>query len=432
MSKDFFITDHRIFDPLHKFIRFDELEKEIINSFPFQRLHDLKQLGATYFVYPGATNTRFAHSLGVMHIATTIYETICKFIRPDIFHFVPRKGSAEYFYWKKVIRVAALCHDLGHLPFSHVAEKDLLGEKGHEELTQKIIYSDFLMPIFEKMMNKEGYLPHGIKRNFVEDVCRASLGPDSFSESSSWEKIMSQIITADFFGADRIDYLLRDSLSTGVMHGSFDFHQLIEMLRILPCEDGQFCLGIDAKGVESCEALLLARYFMYRRIYQHPAVMSYHFHLRRFMKGYFEEFDFNNVDKYLKTSDSNILLSMKNAAFDEEHPLQSEARRVLFKGKRFKAIPIPIEVDLSEFKKSCDFPSDHVFFEESEAFLSENDLSFPVAKELFSIKPVEAFSEILNSIPATSRNWVFAHQDVYEKVIQKVQAMVKGSSVSKN
>lgn len=430
MSKDFFITDHRIFDPLHKFIRFDELEKELINSLPFQRLHDLKQLGATYFVYPGATHTRFAHSLGVMEIATKIYETICKFIRPDIFHLVPRKGSSEYFYWKKVVRVAALCHDLGHLPFSHVAEKDLLGEKGHEVLTKKIIYSDFLLPILDKMMTEEGYLPHGIKRNFIDDVCKVSLG--TFLESGSWEKVMSQIITADFFGADRIDYLLRDSLSTGVMHGSFDFHQLIEMLRILPCEEGHFCLGIDAKGIESCEALLLARYFMYRRIYQHPAVMSYHFHLRRFMKGYYKDFDFNRIDQYLKISDSDILIAMKKVAFEEGHPLQEEAKRVLFKAKRFKAIPIPFATDIKELKKNKEFLSECVYFEKSEAFLLEKDLSFPVAKELFSIKPAEAFSEILTAVPATSRNWVFSHQDHYESITHKVRAFTKGSSVTKD
>lgn len=425
MAKDFFTTDHRIFDPLHHFIRFDELEKEIIDSVPFQRLHDIHQLGATFLVYPGATHKRFAHSLGVMQIATRIYETLCKFIRPDIFHFVPRKGSPEYFYWKKVIRVAALCHDMGHLPFSHVAEKDLLGEKGHESLTKKIIESDFLLPIFDKMVKKEGYIPHGIKRDFVEDVCKVALGPSHFAENNSWERIMSQIITADFFGADRMDYLLRDSMTTGVMHGSFDFHQLIEMLRILPYEEGHFCLGIESKGVEACEALLLARYFMYRRVYQHPAVMSYHFHLRRFMRGYFEDFDFNNVDQFLKTSDSNILISMKKAAFDAEHPLQQEAKRILFKEKRFKAIPIPIEIDLKELEKNSDIPQEQIFFEESDAFLSDEDLSFPVAKELFSIKPVEAFSEILTSIPSTSRNWVYVDQGRQGAFIERMETLTK-------
>ena len=92
-------------------------------------------------------------------------------------------------------------------------------------------------------------------------------------------------------------------------------------------------------------------------------------------------------------------------------------------------------VDLTEFKKSCNLPNERIFFEESEAFLSENDLSFPVAKELFSIKPAEAFSEILNSIPTTTRNWVFVNQYIYEEVSQRVRDLTKtkkGPSVSKD
>ena len=143
------------------------------------------------------------------------------------------------------------------------------------------------------------------------------------------------------------------------------------------------------------------------------------------MRGYFEDFDFNDVDQYLKTSDSNILISIKKAAFNPEHPLQLEAKRILFKEKRFKAIPIPIEVDLNELEKNSDIPEEQIFFEESDAFLSEEDLSFPVAKELFSIKPVEAFSEILTSIPSTSRNWVYVDQERQSSFIERMETLTK-------
>jgi len=422
MTKDFYITDNRIFDPLHQFIRFDELEKEVIDSLPFQRLHDIHQLGVTYQVYPGATHSRFEHSLGVMQLATSMFEILCKFLRPDIFLFVPRKGSQEYFYWKKVLRIAALCHDIGHLPFSHVAEHDLLGEKGHEKMLKKIIYSDHLLPILEKMTQREGYLPKEHKDDFVEDICNIATG----NIQGSWQKIISEIIIADFFGADRIDYLLRDSLNTGVMYGSFDFHQLIEMLRILPLDKEQYCLGIDSKGMEACEALLLSRYFMYRRVYQHPAVVSYHFHLRRFMKEYFKDFDFDDVDQFLKISDADILCDMKKISFSKEHPQSLEARRVLFKEKRFKAIAVSEHVDFEQLQANIEekgIDTDKIYFEVTKPFLSEKDLSFPVAKELFSVKPVEAFSEILSSIPSTSRNWIFVDPNFQSEVISIVESM---------
>ena len=105
MVKDFVSTQKRIYDSVHGFIRFDEYERKLIDSKPFQRLHFIHQLGIGYLVYPGATHSRFEHSLGVMDLATRIYNRICKTARPDVLHLVPREGSAEYVYWKKVIRI---------------------------------------------------------------------------------------------------------------------------------------------------------------------------------------------------------------------------------------------------------------------------------------------------------------------------------------
>src|SRR5579863_6050989 len=96
MVKDFLHADKKIYDSVHGFIPFDEFEKELIDSVPFQRLHYIHQLGIAYLVYPGATHTRFEHSLGVMLLASLMFDKICKSVRPDVFHFVPRKGSSEF------------------------------------------------------------------------------------------------------------------------------------------------------------------------------------------------------------------------------------------------------------------------------------------------------------------------------------------------
>ena len=117
MVKDFAHATKRIYDPVHGFIRFDEHEKRLINSFPFQRLHYIRQLGLAYFVYPGATHTRFEHSLGVMELATRMYRQLCRTVRPDLFHFIPRKGSLEYVYWEKMSCAWQLCAMTGTSAF---------------------------------------------------------------------------------------------------------------------------------------------------------------------------------------------------------------------------------------------------------------------------------------------------------------------------
>ena len=148
MVKKFLSSHYRIYDAVHGFIRFDEYEKQLIDSLPFQRLRYINQLGMGYLVFPGATHKRFEHSLGVMDLSSKIYTRICQYSRPDIFYLIPRKGSFEYTYWKKVLRLAALCHDLGHLPFSHVAECDVLKKGCHEQYTFEIINSSFLENIW--------------------------------------------------------------------------------------------------------------------------------------------------------------------------------------------------------------------------------------------------------------------------------------------
>ena len=252
----------KIYDPIHGFIKLGELEAWLVDSPVFQRLHDIRQLGVTYLVYPGATHTRFEHSLGVMHVATEIFDQITAKYPPC--------HAYNLEYWRQIVRLSALCHDLGHLPFSHVAEKILLGKGGHERWTLNVIESSFLEPLWQKIScGDQGCCPR-------DDVIRISLGEEKLKEINhplantpftDWEKVMSQVITGDFFGADRIDYLLRDTKCTGVSYGLFDYAQLIEMLCILPDTDSQrLVLGVEENGIESCEALLLARHFMHKRV----------------------------------------------------------------------------------------------------------------------------------------------------------------------
>jgi uncharacterized protein len=233
---------HEIRDAIHIFVRLDSDERRILNSAPFQRLRDIHQLAMTYLVYPGATHRRFEHSLGVMELASRIYDVVAN---PQNLYsdaarkLVPEPGSFDYQLWRRVLRMAALCHDMGHLPFSHAPEDLLPAGWSHERISLEIIRSDQLKPIWDEL-----------KIN-PEHVAKLAVGQQAYGQPfSEWEDILTEIITGDAFGADRIDYLLRDSLHAGVSYGRFDHFRLVDTLRILPKneESKELTLGIHSRG----------------------------------------------------------------------------------------------------------------------------------------------------------------------------------------
>jgi hypothetical protein len=422
MVKNFLFADKKIYDSVHGFIPFDEFEKELIDSIPFQRLHYIHQLGIAYLVYPGATHTRFEHSLGVMHLASLMFDKICKSVRPDVFHFVPRKGSSDFLYWRRVLRMAALCHDLGHLPFSHVAEKEILGASGHERMTIKVIDSEHLEPVWDKLRESPCYLADVVERDIMEDIKKIAVGEEKWKELTGkgftpWELIVSDIITGDFFGADRIDYLLRDAKTTGVAFGTFDYHQLIEMLRILPSVDrgaDELQLGIDENGIESCEALLLARHFMHRRIYQYSSVKAYNFHLRRYMKANFSANMLQDLEIFLSISDTDVISSLNKAAKDPKLPGHTDAKCVIYRQHRFRAIALPDnlkESDLKEYKAQNKLKDKEIEWEFHIDETPTGRLTFPVSRRHVIVQKACNCSDLLLKVPTKKSNWVYISPD---------------------
>jgi HD superfamily phosphohydrolase len=393
----------KIYDSVHGFIRFNELESHLIDSLPFQRLHYLHQLGIAYLVYPGATHTRFEHSLGVMELGTRIFERIWE-------KFDGEKPDREY--WCQIVRLAALCHDLGHLPFSHVAEKLILGNSGHEKWTMNILSSAALQPVWHLIEQK--YL----KKNVLQDVIKLAIGEKKLKKMgfdfhfSAWERVLCQVVTDDFFGADRIDYLLRDAKCTGVSYGLFDFHQLIEMLVILPCPQGGWQLGIEENGIESCEALLLARHFMHKRVYQYPSVKAFSFHLSRFMKT---EWQHPDIEKYLSWTDNDVLCAIQRAQVDPDHPGHLDALSIVIRAKRFKAIACAknVSIDQAEqVRKELHIPVAAFTTEFPHSSHEDSSSTFPVLKANGSVVDSSSCSEI--TIPSGSASWVYIAPE-YEK-----------------
>jgi len=322
---------HEVRDPIHGFIKLDSEERKLVNSKPFQRLRHIHQLALTYLVYPSATHRRFEHSLGVMDLAGRVYDVVTdpENIRHDsVRDLVPRRGEHDWSYWRRVVRAAALCHDMGHLPFSHAAEKDLL-PKGvrHEDLSRELIFSDWLATEIRDL------------KISADDVAKIAVGPKYFARAkgkekyqfSTLESILYEIIGGDAFGADRMDYLLRDAYHAGVAYGRFDHLRLIETLRILPREDQESIepdMGVTVGGLQAAESLLWARYFMYTQLYFHPVRRIYDMHLTEFLAQALPGGMYHvELEEHLAMTDNEVLASMNRASLDASAVANAPAAR---------------------------------------------------------------------------------------------------------
>jgi uncharacterized protein len=184
---------HEFRDPIHTFIVIDNRERNIIDSRPFQRLRNISQLALTYLVYPGATHRRFEHSLGVMELASRVFDTITRKenIHDGVRDIIPDEDVLPLF--KKMLRAAALCHDIGHLPFSHAAEEELLPEGwDHERLSEELIRSPEMQAIWREDPQFN-----------VETLVKLAIGPKKLARRgvafSPWEAVLAEIIVGDAF-----------------------------------------------------------------------------------------------------------------------------------------------------------------------------------------------------------------------------------------
>ena len=331
---------HEIRDPVHVFINVDTAEREVIDSRPVQRLRHVHQLALQYLVYPGATHKRFEHALGVMELASKVYDTITRgdHVLGSIRDQLPELSNNDQMgYWRRVLRMAALCHDIGHLPFSHAAEHDLLPEGWtHELLTNSLLRSDLMQNIWRSIRPPLD----------VDDVAKLAVGKEKLPDAnfSLWEEVLSEIIVGDAFGVDRMDYLLRDSLHAGVQYGRFDHHRLVDTLRILPKSDeseqsGEPTLGLEIGGLHSAEAMLLARYSMFAQLYLHPVRRAYDKHLIEFLSGWLPEGRFPiDPQEFINFTDIEVLASIADSARSGATDAWSMAAKRIAERNHFKII----------------------------------------------------------------------------------------------
>jgi len=258
-------------DPVHGFIRADPLEAALIDSRPVQRLRWIRQLGLTFMVFPGAEHSRFSHALGAMHLAGRLYDALTARGGAP---FPAGAGTRE----RRLVRAAALLHDVGHAPFSHSAEGQFEGGIDHEEMTRRLLATDEIAAVFER-------LGGGLAAADVARLLAAGAGEaEGEAEPAADQRLLAQIVSGEL-DADKMDYLLRDGLYCGVRYGSYDLERLLDTVAAIEDpETGGWGIGVDEGGVHALEALVMARYYMFTQVYFSVIGKALELHLSRWLE----------------------------------------------------------------------------------------------------------------------------------------------------
>ncbi|MDI9643646.1 MAG: HD domain-containing protein [Candidatus Verstraetearchaeota archaeon] len=283
-------------DPVHGYIHITEAEKDLIDSLPLQRLRRIKQLVFADLVYPGANHTRFEHSVGVMHLAGLLGKALSTEMTEDD---VQR------------MRIAGLCHDLGHGPFSHTFEQILIRKlnKTHEDLTPWIVRETELKEILSR---------HGYSADEIADL---AVGRDNNARA-----FMNQIISSAV-DVDKMDFLSRDTHHTGAEYGKIDIYRLIYTMGVI--ED---TLVVDSSALAALEAFLIARVESFRAIYYHKTARAAQILLVRALEAAEEELGlcgFKVADEYLELDDYSVWSELKRCDKSSQIIRDLECRRLL-------------------------------------------------------------------------------------------------------
>lgn len=326
------ITTYKIInDPVHGFVNIPSgLILEIVEHPYFQRLRDIKQLGLTNLVYPGATHSRLLHALGAMHLMK------------DAIMNLQSKGVDISKTEEDASMAAILLHDAGHGPFSHALENNIIQGISHEEISLALM----------RAINVE----KGGRLNTAIEIFE-----DKYSKHFLHQLVSSQL------DVDRLDYLKRDSFFSGVAEGMIGLERIIKMLHV-----HNNSLVVEQKGIYSIEKFLISRRLMYWQVYLHKTVIAAEQLLiqilRRarllskgstvlpgspaisfFLKNSFSPEELNRkdvLDKFTLLDDTDIMSAIKQWQFSEDKILS-----VLCKMLTARKLP-KIVISATPFEKS--------------------------------------------------------------------------------
>ena len=296
-------------DPVHGSIHIDDDEIPIITTPFFQRLRNIKQLGLSEYVFPGATHTRFIHSIGVMSIGDKVFNKIFKKITP----------SKDIKRLEKTFKLSCLLHDIGHAPLSHATESVMpliqslniskrhisIDEKrsnrqaNHEDYTIKTITDSSLVESL-KMVERD----LEVDKDCIADlVSGKTQNPEYFSiDGINYFPVLHQLVSSEL-DCDRMDYLLRDAYFCGVSYGRFDLDWMIDNIEACIIDNNAY-LGISERAVATFDDFLLSRFHMFLQVYFHYRSVCLEQLLLKYFKGSPSEYCIpSDIEKYILHDD---------------------------------------------------------------------------------------------------------------------------------
>lgn len=300
-------------DPVHGSIPIHDAEIEILEHPFFQRLRNIKQLGFSEYVFPGATHTRYLHSIGVMNVATLVFNSLFK-----------DQTSKDILRLKESLRLGCLLHDIGHAPLSHSTESVMpmvsalklpkqfqKGERQatHEDYTIKSITDSSFTNAFKGVTKEFGIDPKAIAELVIGETTDASY----FTVNGiNYFPLLHQLVSSEM-DCDRMDYLLRDSYFCGVSYGKFDLDWIIDNLKIC-VENNQAYLGISERAISTFDDFLLSRFHMFMMVYFHYRAVCLEQMLMRYFESATNEYSIPaEIEAYQEHDDSFLYRVLKKS-----------------------------------------------------------------------------------------------------------------------
>ena len=309
--------------PIHGTLLVSQREIKLIDHPAFQRLRNIKQLGFADLSFPGATHSRYSHSLGAMHIATRVFDRLFPPL-PDA--GIPDLPERVRFRFRQAVRLAMLFHDLGHAPLSHTTEmlmpavgelglgvfagNDVTRRASHEDYTLKIVLDSSLGQLIEKLFGDDGIHATDIAELIVGNTWQTA--STRFRHGGiDYAPVLRQIVSSEC-DADRMDYLQRDSFYSGVNYGKFDADWLID--NVTPVEDnGAVYMGIRSRAIFSFEDFLLSRYHMFATVYLHYTPVIFEKMLARYFDDVREFHLPADIEAYVAVDDMDLWATLRKS-----------------------------------------------------------------------------------------------------------------------